>query len=221
MLTALDVLLNEVEEFCCGAARRAAPPQFFAEFAGESKGNLLGVSVQSARQVKFPSPRLPLFPLGGTPGPIVRGNPFRVGLADAGIRFALMPGKGGGKMNKRDFQPLVAIALAIGLAGCASMTGKSAGTSIDDAAITASVKTKLVSDRFSTLTSVDVDTVQGTVYLIGTVPDEAAKNRAGELAREVSGVTDVVNQLKTSSRVAGDSPSHRHAEHPSHNHEDQ
>jgi hypothetical protein len=50
------------------------------------------------------------------------------------------------------------------VAGCTSATGKSAGTNIDDATVTASVKAKLVGDKTSNLTRVDVDTNNGAVY---------------------------------------------------------
>jgi hyperosmotically inducible protein len=109
-------------------------------------------------------------------------------------------------MQKRNALGLLIAVLVAGLVGCTAMTGKTAGTNIDDAAITASVKTKLVTDRFNTLTTVDVDTVRGTVYLNGTVPDEAAKLRATELAGEVEGVRHVENNLQTRDRAAGDAP---------------
>ena len=63
------------------------------------------------------------------------------------------------------------------------MTGKSAGENVDDASITASVKTKLAAEKPATLTKVDVDTNKGTVYLTGNVETPAIKERATELAR--------------------------------------
>jgi len=81
-------------------------------------------------------------------------------------------------------------------AGCTAMTGKTAGENVDDASITASVKGKLAGEKPATLTKVDVDTNKGTVYLTGNVENAAIKARATELAREVAGVRDVVNNLK-------------------------
>jgi hyperosmotically inducible protein len=81
-------------------------------------------------------------------------------------------------------------------AGCTAMTGKSAGQNVDDATITAQVKTKLAAEKPATLTKVDVDTNQGTVYLTGNVENATVKARATELARQVAGVRDVVNNLK-------------------------
>ena len=91
---------------------------------------------------------------------------------------------------------LVLVMLMAVTAGCTSMTGKSAGQNVDDATITASVKTKLAAEKPATLTKVDVDTNKGTVYLTGNVETPAIKERATELARQVSGVREVVNNLK-------------------------
>ena len=95
------------------------------------------------------------------------------------------------------------MALVVGLsalAGCQSMTGKSAGQTVDDATITASVKSKLVADKASNLTRVDVDTNNGTVYLNGTVDDAGHKTRAEQLAWQASGVKNVVNNLQVQRR---------------------
>ena len=92
---------------------------------------------------------------------------------------------------------LVLVAL---VTGCRSMTGKSAGTNADDATITASVKTKLVAEKASNLTRVDVDTNNGTVYLNGTVDTAEQKARAEQLARQAQGVKNVVNNLQLQKR---------------------
>ena len=46
------------------------------------------------------------------------------------------------------------------------------------------------------MTRIDVDTNQGVVALNGTVQTEAMKTRAEQLARQVKGVRDVVNNLR-------------------------
>jgi hyperosmotically inducible protein len=95
------------------------------------------------------------------------------------------------------FRSLLVLSLLVAVSsGCTSMTGKSAGENVDDATITASVKGKLAGEKMSTLTKIDVDTNKGTVYLTGNVENEALKTRVTQLAREVSGVHDVVNNLK-------------------------
>jgi len=62
--------------------------------------------------------------------------------------------------------------------------------------ITASVKTKLATEKAATLLKVNVDTNQGVVQLNGSVDSERTKLRASELARQVDGVRKVVNNLK-------------------------
>src|SRR5712692_3278700 len=91
---------------------------------------------------------------------------------------------------------VVMVAILSVLSGCRSMTGKSAGTNIDDASITAAVKSKLVAEKASNLTRVNVDTNNGTVYLNGTVDTDALRTRAEQLAREATGVKHVVNNLQ-------------------------
>jgi osmotically-inducible protein OsmY len=95
------------------------------------------------------------------------------------------------------FKPMLALLVLMAVtAGCTSMTGKSASTNVDDASITAQVKSKLAAEKVATLTKVDVDTNRGTVYLTGNVENAGIKARATEIARQVSGVREVVNNLK-------------------------
>ena len=95
------------------------------------------------------------------------------------------------------FKPMLAMLVLMAVtAGCSAMTGKTAGTNVDDATITAQVKSKLAAEKVATLTKVDVDTNRGTVYLTGNVKNATIKERATEIARQVAGVRDVVNNLK-------------------------
>jgi hyperosmotically inducible periplasmic protein len=92
---------------------------------------------------------------------------------------------------------LAVAALVLGLfAGCVATKGETAGQYIDDASITTSVKAKLAADNTQTLTRVSVDTVRGTVYLTGIVSSSEAKQRARELAGQVKGVQQVVNNIQ-------------------------
>jgi hyperosmotically inducible protein len=94
------------------------------------------------------------------------------------------------------FRSMLVLTLLVAVtAGCTSMTGKSAGQNVDDASITAQVKSKLAAEKVATLTKVDVDTNKGTVYLTGNVENATIKARATEIAKAVSGVRDVVNNL--------------------------
>jgi hypothetical protein len=90
--------------------------------------------------------------------------------------------------------------------GCRSTTGQSIGQNVDDKVITATVKTRLVAERTKSLTSVDVDTVQGVVYLKGTVATAEQKAEAERIARTVNGVRQVVNNLTLEPRASGVAP---------------
>ena len=90
---------------------------------------------------------------------------------------------------------VVAVVMML-MAACSSMTGKTLGENIDDAGITAAVKSKLATEKISTVTRIDVDTNQGIVALNGTVQSEAMRVRADQIARQVKGVRDVVNNLR-------------------------
>ncbi|GJL61991.1 MAG: hypothetical protein NPIRA04_06450 [Nitrospirales bacterium] len=80
--------------------------------------------------------------------------------------------------------------------GCQSMTGKTAGTTVDDGMITSSVNAKLAQDSMSSLARIDVDTERGVVMLSGIVEDSEAKHRAEQIAMQVEGVKSVTNNLQ-------------------------
>jgi hyperosmotically inducible periplasmic protein len=90
--------------------------------------------------------------------------------------------------------------LVFALTGCQAMTGKSADRNVDDAAITASVKSTLVADKAVNLTRIDVDTNNGVVSLNGVVDSAQQKDRAEQLTRRVDGVRGINNNLQVSSR---------------------
>jgi hyperosmotically inducible protein len=89
------------------------------------------------------------------------------------------------------------VILGVLAAGCRSTTtGQTVGEKIDDKTILASVKSKLVADKPSNLTKVNVDVTNGTVYLSGDVESAEQKTRAERLAHDVRGVKSVVNNLQ-------------------------
>jgi osmotically-inducible protein OsmY len=101
----------------------------------------------------------------------------------------------------RAFRSILGVLVVLALvAGCQSMTGKTAGQNIDDGGITAAVKAKLVADKASNLTRVNVDTTNGTVYLNGAVEDSTTKARAEQLAWQAKGVKAVVNNLQVTGK---------------------
>ena len=65
------------------------------------------------------------------------------------------------------------------------------------AALTTKVKTALASDAgLKTMTNIDVDSKDGVVTLKGKVDSADLKKQAGEVAKKVSGVKSVKNELK-------------------------
>ena len=80
---------------------------------------------------------------------------------------------------------------------------KAAATAaVDDAAITTKVKAALLADDQVKGTQINVDTSGGTVRLTGTVDSAAQVSRAMEIAKGVSGVQRVENNLAASASAA-------------------
>jgi hyperosmotically inducible periplasmic protein len=82
------------------------------------------------------------------------------------------------------------------------MTGRTAGRNIDDLTITTSVKARLVADKLSNFTRIDVDTVNAVVSLNGLVESEDEKRRAEDIASLVDGVKQIVNDLQVQKEPA-------------------
>lgn len=72
---------------------------------------------------------------------------------------------------------------------------RSYGDVIDDATVTATIKSKLVWSKHTNGLTTDVDTKSGKVTLIGTADSAAAKDFAGRLALNTRGVVSVDNRL--------------------------
>lgn len=101
-------------------------------------------------------------------------------------------------MKKHATALLLAAMAAVSLVstGCAVMRGQeTVGSYVDDKAITASVKAKLLEDKSTGGLSINVDTLGGTVALSGFAKSQAEKDRAGEIARTTKGVKEVRNNL--------------------------
>ena len=88
---------------------------------------------------------------------------------------------------------LMAVMLALPLVGAC---GKTVGDTIDDATITTRVKTAFVNDPVVGALRIDVDTFKGVVTLSGRVKTKAEEAKAIELARTITGVTDVRSTLQ-------------------------
>jgi hyperosmotically inducible protein len=73
---------------------------------------------------------------------------------------------------------------------------------VSDAAVTSSVKSRLMTDKVARGTSIDVDTKDGVVTIAGSVPTEADKVRIGRLVSRTTGVKSVVNNLAVTGPAA-------------------
>jgi hyperosmotically inducible protein len=73
---------------------------------------------------------------------------------------------------------------------------RTVGTVVDDATITAKVKTALIDNSGTSAGQINVETRQGVVQLSGFVNDTDEKHTAGSLASNIEGVHHVDNELE-------------------------
>jgi hyperosmotically inducible periplasmic protein len=91
---------------------------------------------------------------------------------------------------------LLALTLITSLASCAMITGReTVGEYVDDTTITTKVKAAMFDDPAVRGMEISVETMQNVVQLSGFVDSAQTRDRAGELARNVSGVREVRNDL--------------------------
>ena len=79
----------------------------------------------------------------------------------------------------------------------APTTSTQMASAVDDASITAQVKSAIMAEPGLKATQIDVDTTDAVVTLTGTVPSAPLKDRAKELASSVAGVKSVQDNLTT------------------------
>jgi len=105
-------------------------------------------------------------------------------------------------MNRSTGALVVAFAVSLLLLqACASTaTRESTGEYLDDSAITAKIKTKLLGDPMVSGFAVSVETFRGRVVLSGFVNSQTQVDRTIALAREVPGVREVQSALVITSR---------------------
>jgi hyperosmotically inducible protein len=98
---------------------------------------------------------------------------------------------------------LGAMPLLLGVTGCTtgSRYEQSTGERIDDHGTSSRVKAALAEDTQYKYDGVSVETFKGTVQLSGFVNSRDQKNRAGDLAKKVPGVKQVVNNITVKESV--------------------
>ena len=100
------------------------------------------------------------------------------------------------KFSKTLSAAFLAIAL-VSVVGCASTSqSQGAGEYIDDALITTKVKAALFDEPVIKAHEINVETFRGVVQLSGFVSSQSEIDRAVEVARGVSGVTSVKNDMR-------------------------
>src|SRR5690606_27285103 len=97
--------------------------------------------------------------------------------------------------NKYFSMLFMAFAL-VALVGCSVASGqKSAGEFVDDSVITTRIKAAFVEDPDLKVTEIQVETFKGVVQLSGFVSSNAMAQRAVEVARGITGVKSVNNDM--------------------------
>ncbi len=80
--------------------------------------------------------------------------------------------------------------------GCAVMRGQeTVGAYVDDAGITTLVKSRFVENKQVDAASIKVETLNGTVMLSGFAKNSTERSTAENIARGVSGVKMVKNEI--------------------------
>lgn len=98
---------------------------------------------------------------------------------------------------------LGAMPLLLGVTGCATGNRyeQSTGERIDDSGTSSRVKSRLADDPQYKFKGVNVETFKGTVQLSGFVNSGDQKNRAADLAKQVTGVKEIVNNITVKESV--------------------
>jgi hyperosmotically inducible protein len=87
-------------------------------------------------------------------------------------------------------------ALAVASACSSTRTQQSAGEAIDDSVLTSRVKIALIDDPVTKAGQINVETYRGVVQLGGFVDNTAQKVQATTVARSITGVKEVRNDLR-------------------------
>jgi hyperosmotically inducible protein len=90
--------------------------------------------------------------------------------------------------------------LAVASACSATRTQQSAGEVIDDSVLTSKVKIALIDDPITKAGQINVETYRGVVQLGGFVDNTQQKEQATKVARSITGVKEVRNDLRISTK---------------------
>lgn len=110
-------------------------------------------------------------------------------------------------MKSRILTMIVTLVATAAMAACApTRVTRSGGETLDDATVTAKVKTALARDPSTSAFRIEVETYRGEVQLNGFVDTADMKSSATRVAKSVGGVKSVSNNLdvKPGERTAGE-----------------
>lgn len=87
-------------------------------------------------------------------------------------------------------------AAVLASAGCAVVRDQeTVGAYVDDATITTKLKARFIEDKTVAASAISVETLNGTVQLSGFAKSDTEKTNAEAIARKVSGVKAVRNDI--------------------------
>ncbi len=98
--------------------------------------------------------------------------------------------------RKTSLAAVAASLVFLAVSGCAVSRGQeTVGAYVDDAGITAIVKSRFFEDKDVAGSSISVETLNGTVILSGFAKNTLGRNKAESIARGIKGVTSVKNEI--------------------------
>lgn len=107
-------------------------------------------------------------------------------------------------LKKLAYVASICAAIAVsGLTTGCHTEGRSAGTYIDDRLVSSKVKGALNDSPIYKYPNVDVSSFNGTVQLNGFVESQAQKDQAAQVASQVQGVKQLVNNITVQPAATG------------------
>lgn len=132
----------------------------------------------------------------------VAGDKTMEKLSQAGQKTEAALSTAGDKIAEKTNEAVAAVKTSTGTTEVTTTTTADGSTAapaqtsrVNDAAITASIKTDFLKDPDLSVLKIDVDTKAGVVTLNGLAGDEPARQRAEKMAGSVKGVREVRNFL--------------------------
>jgi osmotically-inducible protein OsmY len=95
----------------------------------------------------------------------------------------------------KNIENVISVNNEMTIATTPAMASATVNDKIDDASITAQVKSALLSHRSTSALHTGVSTTDGVVTLTGAAKNEAEKSLVTKLATDINGVTSVVNNM--------------------------